>query len=921
MDMDQPKQNNRNTTTRREFLKMAGTAGVGLPFVSFDGFAERTVAFITDPADPIAASAPAVWAAKELEQSLITRGIAIQRYGEIADVKTATLIIAVAGSGSGMGGRLLRSSGVKIPAVPEALGLVTIDQDGRKILLACGQDNRGLVYALLELADRVQHSEQPLLALQVPEPVVEQPANRIRSLNRLFVSDVEDKPWYNDKEMWPPYFTMLATQRFSRFNLSFGIGYDFLQKVTDAYFLFAYPFLLSVPGYSVRVPQLPEAERDSNLAMLKFISGQAVARGLQFQLGLWMHGYEWLNTTHANYTIEGITKENHAAYCRDAVRLLLQTCPDIGGITFRVHGESGVNEGSYDFWSTIFDGVKTCGRTVEIDMHAKGLDQSMIDAAVATGMPVVLSPKYWAEHLGMPYHQADIRSLEIPKDNPKTSTLMNLSSGSRSFLRYGYGDLLKEDRPYKVLYRIWPGTQRILLWGDPVTAAAHSRAFSFCGSDGMDLMEPLSFKGRRGSGTAGDRCGYADPAYKPRWDWEKYAYTLRVFGRLAYNPDANADTWQRYLKKQFGAGAKALETALANASRILPIVLTAHGASAANNTYWPEMYTNQPITDPGLKNVYTDTPSPKTFGNVTPLDPQLFLSINDCVKEYLSGERSGKYTPPEVATWLENYAGEAAKHLAAARAIAGGNKKAEFLRMVTDLSIQIGLGRFFAAKFRSGVLFAIFEQSGDGMALEEALNAYGKARAHWAGLANTAKTVYVADLTVGELPWLRGHWSDRLPAMDDDVANMARIWEGHKENKGSNSAAHNAAANMTPGSRAKAAIREALGRPERALISCRHHQPATFKKGQAIELEFVFNKAPQSAILYYRHVSQAGRFLQTDLLIQGDKAHASIPGEYSNSPYPLQYYAEIRNAPDSVGLYPGFNTSLASQPYFVIRQA
>ena len=77
---------------------------------------------------------------------------------------------------------------------------------------------------------------------------------------------------------------------------------------------------------------------------------------------------------------------------------------------------------------------------------------------------------------------------------------MKFSAGSRSFLRYGYGDLLREDRKWGVLHRIWPGTQRLLLWGDPLTAAAHSRAFSFCGSDGVEIMEPLSFKGRRGSG-------------------------------------------------------------------------------------------------------------------------------------------------------------------------------------------------------------------------------------------------------------------------------------------------------------------------------------------------------------------------------------------------------------------------------------
>ena len=328
-----------------------------------------------------------------------------------------------------------------------------------------GHDQRGLVYALLELADRVHYSSQPLASLNIQKPIIERPANEVRSLTRLFTSDVEDKPWYNDREMWPRYLTMLATQRYNRFNLSLGIGYDFLRNVTDGYFLFAYPFLISVPGYNVRVPQLPDAERDSNLEMLKFISEQTVARGMQFQLGLWMHGYEWINSPNPNYTNEGITKENHGPYCRDAVRALLKACPAISGVTFRVHGESGVNEGSYEFWRTVFEGVATCGRTVEIDMHSKGMDQTMITSAVATKMPVVISPKYWAEHMGMPYHQTDIRELEVPKPEKKTSVLMNLSEGSRSFLRYGYGDLLKEDRPYKIIHRVWPGTQRTFVMG------------------------------------------------------------------------------------------------------------------------------------------------------------------------------------------------------------------------------------------------------------------------------------------------------------------------------------------------------------------------------------------------------------------------------------------------------------------------
>ncbi len=211
-----------------------------------------------------------------------------------------------------------------------------------------------------------------------------------------------------------------------------GIGYDFLRGVTDAYFLFPYPFLLSVPGYDVRAVNLPDAERDSNLAMLKYISEQTAARGLEFQLGLWMHGYQWANSPKANYTIEGLTAETHGPYCRAALAALLKACPAISGVTFRIHGESGVAEGSYDFWKMVFDGAKLSGRTVEIDMHSKGIDQNMIDVGLGTGLPVTVSPKFWAEHMGMPYHQADIREQEMPKGRTATG-LMALSAGRAQF--------------------------------------------------------------------------------------------------------------------------------------------------------------------------------------------------------------------------------------------------------------------------------------------------------------------------------------------------------------------------------------------------------------------------------------------------------------------------------------------------------
>src|SRR3989442_6719562 len=396
---------------RREFLQEAGSIAA----VSVVRAPRRRISLVIDPADPVASSGPARWAVKELEQSLDARGLAVHKCERVAQAKAGDFCVVAAWSKSNLAAGILKAARAIVAETPEALGLAPGNVGNRRVLLACGHDTRGLVYALLDLSDRVQNASDPLTALTIREPITERPANVVRSVMRLFASEVEDKPWYNDREMWPRYLTMLATHRFNRFNLSLGLGYDFLRRVTDAYFLFPYPFLLFVPAYKVIAPQLPDQERDRNVEMLKFISEQTVARGLQFQLGLWMHGYEWIDSPNANYTVRGLTRGTHGAYCRDALRLLLQACPAIGGVTLRTHGESGVEEGSYEFWRTIFEGVATSRRRVEIDLHPQGLYQTMLDNAILTRQPITGSPKIWAEHLGMPYHQTDIRELEVPK--------------------------------------------------------------------------------------------------------------------------------------------------------------------------------------------------------------------------------------------------------------------------------------------------------------------------------------------------------------------------------------------------------------------------------------------------------------------------------------------------------------------------
>lgn len=897
---------------RREFLKHSALAS-GYGMASSLVVAEPTfvVTLIAESGDAVASAPPALWAAGELQKSLSRKGFVVQQASSLEASKRGQFCILASGGSSATARKLLANANLSLPPVPEALTLVRCRFAGRPMLLVCGSDVRGLVYALLELADRIDCSSSPISVFNLPENVIERPANAIRAISRSFESDVEDKPWFNDREFWLPYLSMLAAQRFNRFSLAFGLGYDFTRHITDCYFHFAYPFLVSVPGYNVRADGLPDAERDHNLEMLRFISDQTAARGLDFQLGLWTHAYQWSDSPNANYTISGLTSETHATYCRDALKALLKACPAISSVAFRVHGESGVAEGSYDFWRTVFQGVVNSGRQIEINLHAKGIDQRLLDVALATGMPVTVSPKYWAEHMGLPYQQASIRELEKPRAGKNADGFFELSSGSRSFMRYGYGDLLRKDRRYGVYARVWPGTQRVLLWGDPLFAAATARTSSFCGEQGADLFEPLSFKGRRGSGVRGGRCAYADATLAPRYDWQKFFYTYRVWGRCMYNPDANPDVWLRWLRKQFGFAASAIEQALAHATRILPLVTTAHGPSAANNNYWPEMYTSMPIVENGEPTIYNDTPSPKVFGNASSFDPEIFCNANDFVREIFRQQRSGRISPIDVAQWLEDLADSAVRYLAQADAKAGYRQSPDFRRLATDVAIQSGLGRFFAAKFRAAVLYAIFEQSGDGNALEQSIMVYQRGRKAWLDLAQIASGVYATDITYGPEKHLRGHWRDRLAGIDPDIAAL------ETQKRSSTGGPQPELARQT--------TREALGRPIRPAIPWHHRPVPGFRAGTPVLIELQMDTttalpSPLSALLHYRNLNQAEEYLVREMEERGGVYRLEIPGAYTQSPYSLQYFFEIHHGPNHAWLLPGFDPNRPAQPYFLVKQ-
>ncbi|HEY2826263.1 MAG TPA: hypothetical protein VGJ04_01575, partial [Pirellulales bacterium] len=222
----------------------------------------KTVALVSDPADAVAAAVSSQWALSQLHNALTNSGVVVRHCSRIGEVGVGEFCIVAAGAQLEWIKDILQQAKMSLPASPETLALASAGIGERTALFAIGTNARGLMYALLEVADRITHSDPPLAAIEVQKPLIEQPANSIRSIARLFTSDVEDLSWFRDPSFWTEYLSMLAAERFNRFNLTLGLGYDFTRQIRDCYFHFAYPFFLSVPGYDVQAVGLPDAERD-----------------------------------------------------------------------------------------------------------------------------------------------------------------------------------------------------------------------------------------------------------------------------------------------------------------------------------------------------------------------------------------------------------------------------------------------------------------------------------------------------------------------------------------------------------------------------------------------------------------------------------------------------------------------------------
>jgi hypothetical protein len=576
-----------------------------------------------------------------------------------------------------------------------------------------GADERGLMYGLLAAAEQIRDTGR-----LAPERGV--PHTAIRGIRRFLHNEAMERDWYYSQEHWDAFFGMLARQRFNRFNLVFAHQTNYLAP--------PYPFWLDLPAFpEIRVPGLSATDRQRNLAMLCAIARTAADHGIDFTLGIWEHNIQ----PGMQPTVEGLTSQNIGPYSYAALRRVLQACPAISSVQMRTNNESGIPpEQQIPFYRDhVFPAIRDAGRPVTLDLRGWIVAGGMVEAAAQVGIPVRLSTKYWAEHLGRPYQPAE------------------------TYPNYSYLNFLAKPRSYRFYWELWGlGSHRLLLWGNPGYVRRAVSTFGLGGAEGFEIDAPLA---QKGFGNAPETWGVFTDAELARrqswrWEWERYWLFYTLWGRLSYDPDTSDSVWRRELEHRFGPAADDVLAAYTNASQILNEIVAVHLADP-NMGLWPE------INPGGLIDAYKD---------VLPSDWRFVAGPAETAANRVAARASAKQTPAMTAARLDRWA-EATE-----RAIERANGKLapddrEWLSSEPDFLVLAHLARYHARKQLAAEALALFDGTGDPAPLPRARRELETALAIWTDLVRLTDGLYPERMAFA--PDDNGHWKDKLPYVQHDL--------------------------------------------------------------------------------------------------------------------------------------------------------
>ena len=289
---------------------------------------------------------------------------------------------------------------------------------------------------------------------------------------------------------------------------------------------------------------------------------------------------------------------------------------------------------------------------------------------------------------------------------------------------------------------------------------------------------------------------------------------------------------------------------------------------------------------------------------MSPLDPEVFSPVDAFVRHLLDRRADARLSPLEVADKLEGLAEGASRRIDWI-GVNVPRPDAEVRRWLVDVRILAALGRFYAGKLRAAVWYELHVETGDLASLRRAIEHLSSARDAWADAAERGGA-YVGDLTYGPEPRLRGHWRDRLPAIESDLQDMQDRLR---------------VASPTPadGPDVAALVAAALDVPAVDVV---HEPPYGFRPGRPLALRIGdCGEAARvvAAKVRYRPMNQALSFSVLDMRRTDEGFVAELPPRDLTGEYQLAYAFELRDEGGAAWRHPGLGATLTDQPYVVVR--
>ena len=525
---------------------------------TISGFAAETpqVSIVTDQQSPLGPAA--IHGADAIAAALRAKGVSLERITVQEPRHGATQIFL----------------GKSLAQVPESVFIQRKEADGKLLLNLTSGDDRGLMYAALDVADRIGWSTDPAKPFSEVRDASERPAVTTRAVSIYTMNRAYWESRFYDEAYWARYLDMLARYRFNSIVVIFG--YE-----NGGFLAPCYPYFFDVAGFpGVKMVGITPEQQQRNLKALNRLIEMAHDRGIGFTVGIWDHIYrggvqgggvpgadEAAKKPTPNL-VWGVTTENLVPYTQAALAEFVRRVPNLDGIQFRMHDESGLkNSEQAAFWRDVFTMMKASAQKLHLDLRAKGLPDSVIQNAAEIGVPFRITTKFWMEQMGLPFHPTHI--------NPQ----------NQFDRRHGYADMLRYPQTYKMHWRLWNGgTSRVLLWGDPEYARRFAESTHLYDGDGFEVNEPLCTKMEAQPHDA-PPFDLLTPAHRYYdYEFERYWHFFQVFGRIGYNPTTPSEVWRREFERRFGADAAPfVEAGLHRASWVLPRIV----ASCYPYSYFP----------------------------------------------------------------------------------------------------------------------------------------------------------------------------------------------------------------------------------------------------------------------------------------------------------------------------------------------